>query len=264
MLTTIDSLSENITKIDSLIRKIANNYKIPLPKENDLKENKRIQEEIKDLSHSITDELKRMKVSLDKEGTGPERNSAEYRIRRAQYSSISRKFQDVMIDYNKEEEAYRERNKQMIQRQVQITSGKPVSDEKLEQMLEEDNTQIFAQSIIGDIEGKRRMLSEVEVRHMEIKRLEENIRELHDMFYDLGQLVYEQGDMINNIEYNIEHAAAYVEKGQQNIRAARDYKRKNNRVKCYICCIVTTIIVVILIAILIAVAIGASYLQGRL
>ena len=28
-----------------------------------------------------------------------------------------------------------------------IASGKPVSDEKLEQMLEEDNTQIFAQSV---------------------------------------------------------------------------------------------------------------------
>lgn len=39
-----------------------------------------------------------------------------------------------------------------------------------------------------------------------------------------------KGDMINNIEYNVEHAAAYVEKGQQNVRIARDYKRKNNRV----------------------------------
>lgn len=38
-----------------------------------------------------------------------------------QYSTISRKFQEVMIDYNKEEEAYRERNKQMIQRQVQLS-----------------------------------------------------------------------------------------------------------------------------------------------
>ena len=40
-----------------------------------------------------------------------------------------------------------------------------------------------------------------------------------------------QGELINQIEYNVEHAAGYVERGTKMVRIARDYKSKNRQVR---------------------------------
>ena len=60
-----------------------------------------------------------MKASLDNEETGPNRNSADFRIKKAQYSTLIRKFKDVMEEYNNVQEKYREKNKERIQKQLQ-------------------------------------------------------------------------------------------------------------------------------------------------
>ena len=40
-----------------------------------------------------------------------------------------------------------------------------------------------------------------------------------------------QGDLINQIEFNVDHAVAYVERGTQMLRVAASYKRKNRKVR---------------------------------
>ena len=50
------------------------------------------------------------------------------------------------------------------------------------------------------------------------------------MFYDMALLVEEQGEMIDHIEHNVEHAAIHVDRGRKDIRVAVTYQRKNRRV----------------------------------
>lgn len=57
-------------------------------------------------------------------------SSADLRIRKTQHASLSRKFVEVMTDYNKTQTDYRERCKGRIQRQLDI-AGKKVDDEVL-------------------------------------------------------------------------------------------------------------------------------------
>ncbi len=52
-------------------------------------------------------------------------SSADLRIRKTQHSTLSRKFVEVMTDYNKTQTEYRERCKGRIQRQLDI--GTPIS-----------------------------------------------------------------------------------------------------------------------------------------
>ena len=47
--------------------------------------------------------------------------SAELRIQKTQHSSLSRKFVEVMTEYNRTQTDYRERCKARIQRQLEIT-----------------------------------------------------------------------------------------------------------------------------------------------
>lgn len=49
------------------------------------------------------------------------RSSADLRIRKTQHSTLSRKFVEVMTEYNRTQTDYRERCKGRIQRQLEIS-----------------------------------------------------------------------------------------------------------------------------------------------
>ena len=65
--------------------------------------------------------------------------SADLRIRKTQHSTLSRKFVEVMTEYNRTQTDYRERCKGRIQRQLEIT-GRTTTNEELEEMLEQVRT----------------------------------------------------------------------------------------------------------------------------
>nr|2M8R_A Chain A, Syntaxin-1A [Rattus norvegicus]3HD7_B Chain B, Syntaxin-1A [Rattus norvegicus]3HD7_F Chain F, Syntaxin-1A [Rattus norvegicus]3IPD_B Chain B, Syntaxin-1A [Rattus norvegicus]3IPD_F Chain F, Syntaxin-1A [Rattus norvegicus] len=91
----------------------------------------------------------------------------------------------------------------------------------------------------------KQALSEIETRHSEIIKLENSIRELHDMFMDMAMLVESQGEMIDRIEYNVEHAVDYVERAVSDTKKAVKYQSKARRKKIMIiiCCVILGIII---------------------
>ncbi|KAK3513575.1 hypothetical protein QTP70_019468 [Hemibagrus guttatus] len=150
---------------------------------------------------------------------GQNRSSADLRIRKTQHSTLSRKFVEVMSEYNATQSSYRERCKGRIQRQLEIT-GRNTTNEELESMLESDNPAIFTSGIIMDSNINQQAMNEIETRHNEIIKLENSIRELHDMFMDMAMLVESQGGLMNNIESNVCNAQEYVEKAKEDTKAA--------------------------------------------
>uniref|UniRef100_A0A8C0IQ72 Syntaxin-1A n=1 Tax=Chelonoidis abingdonii TaxID=106734 RepID=A0A8C0IQ72_CHEAB len=175
---------------------------------------------------------------------GLNRSSADLRIRKTQHSTLSRKFVEVMSEYNATQSDYRERCKGRIQRQLEIT-GRTTTSEELEDMLESGNPAIFSSGIIMDSNITKQALNEIETRHSEIIKLENSIRELHDMFMDMAMLVESQGEMIDRIEYNVEHSVDYVERAVSDTKKAVKYQSKARRKKIMIiiCCVVLGIII---------------------
>ncbi|XP_032803107.1 syntaxin-1A-like isoform X1 [Petromyzon marinus] len=162
----------------------------------------------------------------------------------AMHSTLSRKFVEVMSEYNATQSDYRERCKQRIQRQLEIT-GKLTTNEELEDMLESGNPTIFSSGIIVDSQISKQALSEIESRHSDIMKLESSVRELHDMFLDMAMLVESQGEMIDRIEYNVEHSVDYVERAVSETKKAVKYQSKARRKKIIIiiCCIILITVV---------------------
>ncbi|XDC83865.1 hypothetical protein R6Z07F_015038 [Ovis aries] len=159
---------------------------------------------------------------------GGNRTSVELRIRRTQHSVLSRKFVEVMTEFNEAQTLFRERSKGRIQRQLEIT-GKTTTDDELEEMLESGNPSIFTSDIISDSQITRQALNEIESRHKDIMKLETSIRELHEMFMDMAMFVETQGEMINNIEKNVTNAADYVEHAKEETKKAIKYQSKARR-----------------------------------
>ncbi|NWX42246.1 STX1A protein, partial [Steatornis caripensis] len=174
---------------------------------------------------------------------GLNRSSADLRIRKTQVSVWHREG-EVMSEYNATQTDYRERCKGRIQRQLEIT-GRTTTSEELEDMLESGNPAIFSSGIIMDSNITKQALNEIETRHSEIIKLENSIRELHDMFMDMAMLVESQGEMIDRIEYNVEHSVDYVERAVSDTKKAVKYQSKARRKKIMIiiCCVILGIVI---------------------
>lgn len=107
--------------------------------------------------------------------------------------------------------------------------------------------------ILNDTKAMRQALNEIESRHDEILKLERSIKDLHDMFQYLAMEVEAQvsqtlmlfldfkrlmclfwgllqGEMVNNIENNINQSSNYVEKAKDNTEKAVTYQRQSRRV----------------------------------
>ncbi|VDN20970.1 unnamed protein product [Gongylonema pulchrum] len=163
---------------------------------------------IKKTANKVRGKLKLIENSIEHDESGG-MSSADLRIRKTQHSTLSRKFVEVMTDYNKTQTDYRERCKGRIQRQLDI-AGKQVGDE----------------GIITDTQQARQTLADIEARHNDIMKLESSIRELHDMFMDMAML----GEMVDRIEYNVEHAKEFVDRAVADTKKAVQYQSKARRV----------------------------------
>ncbi|XP_035904691.1 syntaxin-1A-like isoform X10 [Anopheles stephensi] len=202
--------------------------------------------DIKKTANRVRGKLKGIEQNIEQEEQQSKSN-ADLRIRKTQHSALSRKFVEVMTEYNRTQTDYRERCKGRIQRQLEIT-GRATTNEELEEMLEQGNSAVFTQGIIMETQQAKQTLADIEARHADIIKLENSIRELHDMFMDMAMLVESQGEMVDRIEYHVENSRDYVTTGQQDLVQAVKYMAKARKKKVMIAvCLLVTIIILLLI-----------------
>jgi len=255
----VEEIRTNIEKIAANVEEVKKKHSAilsaPQPDDKDKEELEELMAEIKKTANKVRGKLKVMETSIAQEVERASCASAQLRIRKTQHATLSRRFVEVMSDYNTTQTDYRERCKGRIQRQLEIT-GRSVQNEELENMLESGNPAIFTQGIIMETQQAKQSLADIEARHRDIIKLENSIRELHDMFMDMAMLVESQGEMIDRIEYNISQAVDYVETARENTKKAFVYQSKARRKKMIVLAVVG-VVVIIIIGIIIASVAGS-------
>ncbi|XP_037698827.1 syntaxin-11 isoform X2 [Choloepus didactylus] len=163
-------------------------------------------------------------------------HSAVARIARAQHHALSKTFQRALLEYNQAELRQRDYCKARIQRQLEIM-GKDVPAEQVEALCEQGRWDVFSENLLADVKGARAALSELESRHRELLRLEDRIRDVHELFLQMALLVEEQADTVDVIEANVLQALEYTGQAKAYVRKAAEYKKKNPcRALCCCCC----------------------------
>ncbi|XP_060738029.1 syntaxin-2 isoform X2 [Tachysurus vachellii] len=239
-------------KVNEVKKKHSMILSAPNPDERTKEELEQLMVEIKKNANVVRTKLKTMQQNLPAEEQA-NHASVDERIQRTQYTVMSRKFVEVMTEYNDEQVSFRERSKCRIQRQLEIT-GKRTTNEELEEMLESGNPSIFTSDIILDSQITRQALNEIESRHKDIIRLESSIKELHNMFMDMAMLVETQGDMIDNIENNVRNAVEYVGKANEEVKKAVRYQKSARRK--YIILAVILLAIICVLALIIGLSVG--------
>lgn len=90
----------------------------------------------------------------------------------------------------------------------------------------------------------------IAARQAEIREIESGVQELNDIFRDLGNIVHEQGAMIDNIEFNINSVADNSHAAHSELTHAHEYQRKAGRRAACLLLIVGFVVAVVLLAIL--------------
>lgn len=243
----VEEIRSSIARIAQHVEDVKKNHSVilsaPNPEGKIKEELEDLNKEIKKTANRIRGKLKSIEQSCDQDENG-NRTSVDLRIRRTQHSVLSRKFVDVMTEYNEAQILFRERSKGRIQRQLEIT-GRTTTDEELEEMLESGKPSIFISDIISDSQITRQALNEIESRHKDIMKLETSIRELHEMFMDMAMFVETQGEMVNNIERNVVNSVDYVEHAKEETKKAIKYQSKARRKVMFVLICVVTLLVIL-------------------
>ncbi|KAI8434775.1 hypothetical protein MSG28_003290 [Choristoneura fumiferana] len=70
--------------------------------------------------------------------------SAYLRMKKTQHTTLSHQFVEVMTEYNRAQADYRDRHKDRLLRQLELT-GQNITDQDLDNLLEQDNPAVFTQ-----------------------------------------------------------------------------------------------------------------------
>lgn len=253
----MDEFFNEVEEIREMIEKIQNNVEevkkkhseilsAPQPDEKVKQELDDMMTDIKKTANRVRAKLKVIEQNIESE-EHISKASADLRIKKTQHSTLSRKFVEVMTEYNRTQTDYRERCKGRIQRQLEIT-GRNTTSEELEDMLEQGNPAVFTQGIIMETQQAKQTLADIEARHADIIKLENSIRELHDMFMDMAMLVESQGELMNRIENHVQEAQDYVDTAKQDTKKAIRYQSRARRKKIMIIiCVIVCLLVLALV-----------------
>lgn len=80
----------------------------------------------------------------------------------------------------------------------------------------------------------RETYTKVAGKYQDVITLEQSVAELHQMFLDFALLTMQQGELIDQIEFNVKGAADYVEEANVDVHQAIEYSKKSRKKQWYV------------------------------
>lgn len=175
-------------------------------------------------------------------GHGP---PSEFRIRDNLTNTLTRKFVDTMKDYQNIQTKYKAFIKKKVERQVQIVKPEATSEE-IDAVMRSGKgaDQFMAQAILkGADSAVRNVFQDVADKYQDVLALETSIAELHQMFLDFSLLVEQQGEMLDQIEYQVAKSDNYVSHANEHVVTALEHAKKSRKWQCCMLLITMTLVV---------------------
>ncbi|KAI8848275.1 t-SNARE [Chytridium lagenaria] len=185
-------------------------------------------------STEVRNKLKAMEAA-NKKLLKTQSNAGEVRIRVTQHGVVTKRFLDVMMEYKDVQKKYQDKYKQQMHRQYLIVKPTATPDE-IDSMVNGEAGPVFAQSIVqnGQKAEARRALQDIQDRHADVQRIEKSIIEMQQLFIDMSVLVSAQGELLNQIEINVNDAVEQTDQGVEHLKGATKLQKKTRKKMCII------------------------------
>ena len=176
-------------------------------------------------------------------------NPTDLRVRDNLVNTLLRKFIDEMKRYQNAQQQYKTDVKKKVTRQVQMI--KPdATDQDVDQIMRSEGGReaFYQQQILTENDQIKTQYRAVAGKYQDILTLEASVAELHQMFLDFALLTEQQGEMLDQIEYQVRSAADYVEDANVDVYEAIEYQKKIRKKQCWIMLIVVVLIIIVLLS----------------
>eukprot|EP00922_Rhytidocystis_sp_ex-Travisia-forbesii_P033499 GHVS01049763.1.p1 GENE.GHVS01049763.1~~GHVS01049763.1.p1 ORF type:complete len:311 (+),score=44.41 GHVS01049763.1:104-1036(+) len=174
-------------------------------------------------------------------------DSAEYRIRCNMQQAIMRRFAAVLREYQTTQTEYKEQARTKVARQVRIVYPE-ASEQQVGEMMEAGDmsaAMAVRSRISGSHQSLKNALSDIQDKYRDIRRLEQSVTELHQMFVEIATLVEHQGELLDQIEFSVSQAKDYTEKAEAELVVARKHQETAKKRMCWItiCIIILCVLI---------------------
>lgn len=183
--------------------------------------------------------------------------TGELRIRINTHQAMTKKFMSAMSFLETIQERHQQSVKDALEEKLRAINPDATDEEIADAVRNGEDQYVVENSLTmkqlppEEQQRLRNGLEDLKSRNNEMKKLEASIIQLHQLFTDMQALVESQGELLNNIEYNVEETKGATEAAHEELVQARNHQKSANKKKC----ILALIVIAILLAIIIPVSI---------
>lgn len=185
---------------------------------------------------------------------GCEEGTTTDRQRMALTNSQRKKLKELMDEFQALRATMMDEYKETITRRYYNVTGKQADEETTENMIRTGESETFLQQAIRQ-QGRGQLIEtirEVQERHDGVKEIERHFMEIHNIFTDISVLVDAQGQMVNEIQDNINRATSFTHRGADQLATARRRQIRKRKWTCVSILLLIVLILVLIIALKIA------------
>ncbi|KAI9479289.1 hypothetical protein LPJ78_002643 [Coemansia sp. RSA 989] len=202
-------------------------------------------------TNGLISEVKQNLDNLARAVEDPSISKSQRIAQATRQQSLAKKFSEMLQRYHQMEYQYSKRNRDRLARQYRIARPDATDEEVTAAIDSEQASQVFAQSVMasGRRQAARQVLQDVEARQADIKKIEQTISHLAEMFVEVSEMVNRQQEAIDNIESAVEETHGHVDSAQKEVKQAIVYRIKARK-KIWIALLLLIIIIVIIVVII--------------
>ena len=181
----------------------------------------------------------------------------DIRVRTNQLQGLTRRFMAAMKVFEEVVNRYRENARKVMKRRLEglvpnaneIAVDEAVEKGDLSRIIEQ--TQMQSQLPVAERQRMQRGIEELRSRNKDLKKLEGDIEELHQLFTDMQLLVNMQGDLLNNIEKNVEETKEGTKAAHTELVQAREHQKSAKKKKIWLIILIIVLLAVVLVPVLV-------------
>ncbi|BEJ14170.1 hypothetical protein CspHIS471_0313440 [Cutaneotrichosporon sp. HIS471] len=203
--------------------------------------------EIERQTSDITRDFRRASNLVTSIATGKSATRAEKLTAKNVQRGLAQKIQETSGHFRVKQRVYMQKlqghsikNKDLLAASGAITLRGADSYDALAEDEEVSRTQLQSHVQSG-------VALDIEQRTHEITQIASSISELADLFRDLGNLVVEQGTVLDSVEYNVQQTAKQMDDAVQELQIARQYQSNTGKRKCILLLILLIIGMIIIL-----------------
>ncbi|KAH1097862.1 hypothetical protein J1N35_014783 [Gossypium stocksii] len=255
----IQEVEKQVEKLSGLLRKLkdANEESKSVTKASAMKAIKKRMEKDIDEVGKIARNVKARLQAINKDNlanrqkTGCEKGTSVDRSRTNVTNAMATNFKDLMIEFQTLRQKIQDEYREVVERRVTTVTGTRPDEKTIDRLIETGNSEQIFQKAIQE-QGRGQILNtveEIQERHDAVTEIEKKLLDLQQIYLDMAVVVGAQGEILDNIESQVNNAVDHLQSGTEALQTAKRLQKKSRK------CMMISIILLLIIALIIVLSI---------